>query len=539
MVQLNASTLSSVKMARGVAPKTERVIQFGEGGFLRAFCDWMIDMANEKAGMDAGVVIVQPIERGMVSMLNEQDGLYTLILRGQVDGKPSKDERIIQSVKRGLSPYEDFEGYLALAHNPDMRIIISNTTEAGIVYTGKDSFDDKPQASYPGKLTDVVTLNPGDEISKDQKVATLSDDTRMRLKQYYSYAYDGKIRAGQSVEVSIPALMSTLTGTVEKVNRVTRITDQGSQLFEADILVKNPGTLTKDMTASASVTVDGETVYPYESGKLEYYRTGDLKSTVSGTVISSSLVDYLSVQAGQVLVRIDGEDSENEIFDVQQNLEDAQKTLDEAQQNLDNCSAAAPIDGTVMGLAIQAGDDVAANTAVITIADTSTIVIDATVDERHISYVQAGMSVDIDQWGTPFTGIVDSISLNSKAENGVASYPMTISVDNPDGTLMTGSYVNYSLVASQNDNCLILPIQCVKSVQLDDGSSADVVFVQSDSRPDNAIDLSIPVDGVPDKGYWPVPVETGISDDFNVEIKSGVEEGAVVFTAVQTQSSFG
>ena len=156
MVQLNASTLSSVKMARGVAPKTERVIQFGEGGFLRAFCDWMIDMANEKAGMDAGVVIVQPIERGMVSMLNEQDGLYTLILRGQVDGKPSKDERIIQSVKRGLSPYEDFEGYLALAHNPDMRIIISNTTEAGIVYTGKDSFDDKPQASYPGKLTQLL-----------------------------------------------------------------------------------------------------------------------------------------------------------------------------------------------------------------------------------------------------------------------------------------------------------------------------------------------------------------------------------------------
>ena len=82
MVQLNASTLASISMPRGVAPKTERVIQFGEGGFLRAFCDWMIDMANEKAGMDAGVVIVQPIERGMVSMLNEQDGLYTLILRG-------------------------------------------------------------------------------------------------------------------------------------------------------------------------------------------------------------------------------------------------------------------------------------------------------------------------------------------------------------------------------------------------------------------------------------------------------------------------
>ena len=392
--------------------------------------------------------------------------------------------------------------------------------------------------SYAGKLTDVVKLNPGDEISKGEKVATLSDDTRMRLQQYYSYAYAGKIHAGQKVEVSIPALMSVLTGTVENVNMVNRITPEGSQLFEADILVDNGGTLTKDMAASASVTVDGETIYPYEAGVLDYYRTGDLKSTVSGTVISSDLVDYLQVRAGQVVLRIDGEDSENEIFDLQQSLEEAQKSLEEAQKNLDNCSALAPIDGTVMGLAIQAGDEVQANTAVITIADTSTIMIDADVDERHISYVKAGMMVDIDQWGSMFQGVVESVSLNSKAENGVASYPMTISVDNYDGTLMTGSYINYSLVASQNDNCLVLPIQCVKSVQLDDGSSADVVFVQSDDRPENAIDLTMTVDGVPESGYWPVPVEIGIADDFNVEIRSGVQEGDVVFTAVQTQSSY-
>lgn len=392
--------------------------------------------------------------------------------------------------------------------------------------------------SYAGKLTDVVKLNPGDEISKGEKVATLSDDTRMRLQQYYSYAYAGKIHAGQKVEVSIPALMSVLTGTVEKVNMVNRITPEGSQLFEADILVDNGGTLTKDMAASASVTVDGETIYPYEAGVLDYYRTGDLKSTVSGTVISSDLVDYLQVRAGQVVLRIDGEDSENEIFDLQQSLEEAQKSLEEAQKNLDNCSALAPIDGTVMGLAIQAGDEVQANTAVITIADTSTIMIDADVDERHISYVKAGMMVDIDQWGSMFQGVVESVSLNSKAENGVASYPMTISVDNYDGTLMTGSYINYSLVASQNDNCLVLPIQCVKSVQLDDGSSADVVFVQSGDRPENAIDLTMTVDGVPESGYWPVPVEIGIADDFNVEIRSGVQEGDVVFTAVQTQSSY-
>ena len=98
-------------------------------------------------------------------------------------------------------------------------------------------------------------------------------------------------------------------------------------------------------------------------------------------------------------------------------------------------------------------------------------------------------------------------SLNSKAENGVASYPMVITVDNYDGTLMTGSYVDYSLVASENDNCLVLPIQCVKSVPLEDGSNGNVVFVKGD-RPDNAIELSVEVAGVPE-GFWPVQVEIG------------------------------
>ena len=391
-------------------------------------------------------------------------------------------------------------------------------------------------AGYPGKLMDVVTLNPGDTISKGQKVATLSDDTRLRLTQYYSYAYEGAIYQGQSVNVSIPALMTTLTGTVEAVHMVSRITPEGSKLFSADILVKNPGSLTADMTASATLTVNGETVYPYEASKLAYYRTGDLCSTVNGTVISSSLIDYLQVSEGQVLVRIDGEESESELFSLQQNVEEAQKALDTAQKNLENCSAVAPIDGTVIGLMLQPGMEIEANTAAITIADTSTIMVDATVDERNVSYVKPGMMVTIDQWGSTFMGTVESVSLNSKAENGVASYPMVITVDNYDGTLMTGSYVNYSLVASENDNCLVLPIQCVKSVLLEDGSAGSVVFVKGD-RPDNAIELTVEVDGVP-KDFWPVPVEIGLSDDYNVEIKSGVEEGMEVFTTVRTESSW-
>ena len=384
----------------------------------------------------------------------------------------------------------------------------------------------------------MTELQSGDAISKGQVVAKLVDDHTLRLKQYYSYAYAGSIKAGQSASVSIPALMSEgLTGRVDAVHMVERISPEGSKLFEAEIVLTNPGTLTADMEASAVISVGGETVYPYEAGKLSYNRSSELKSTVSGTVIASSLRDYMAVSAGQVLVRIDGEDSENEIFSLEQSLTTAQKDLETAEKNLANCDAVAPIDGTVISLAIAPGGEVAANTAVIVIADTSTILIDATVDERNVSFVQPGMMVDLDQWDNPFMGMVESVSLSSTVENGVASYPMVISVDNTDGSMLTGANVTYSLIASQNDNCLVLPIQAVKSVGLEDGTTGSVVFVKADSRPDNAVDLPEMPEGVPE-GFYPLAVETGISDNYNVEIVSGLEEGMEVFTTVQKLNSW-
>ena len=392
-------------------------------------------------------------------------------------------------------------------------------------------------ASYPGKLMEVATLNPGDTISKGQTVAKLNDDTRLRLEQYYSYAYAGELKVGQTVDVSIPALMTTVPGRVEAVHMVSRITPEGSKLFSAEILVENEGALTADMAASATAVVNGETVYPYEPGKLAYYRTGELQSTVNGTVISSSLVNYLQVSAGQVLVRIDGEDSESELFTIEQNLETAREELEKAEKNLANCNAVAPIDGKVIGLTIQPGDEINTQQPILTISDTSSLIVNATVDERNISYIKPGMMVDLDQWGNAAVGIVESVSLSSTVNNGVATYPMVVSMDNMEGMIQVNSNIQYSLIASQNDNCLILPIQAVRTVSLEDGSSATVVYV-SGERPDNALDGVMADEEIPD-GFWAVPVEIGISDNYNVEIKSGVEEGTEVFTQIQTMEAWG
>ena len=389
-------------------------------------------------------------------------------------------------------------------------------------------------APYAGKLLETVKLTVGDEVGA-QKVATLVDDTQMRLTQYYSYAYQSKLYAGQTVQVSVPALMSSIDGRVEKVHMVKRVTSEGSELFSVEIVVPNAGVLAKDMAASATVVVNGETVYPYEAGKLDYYRTSEL-SIPAGTVVATNLIDYLSVSAGEPLVQVNGENTENTIFDLEQSLQKAQKELEEAEKNAAYANAVAPIDGMVIGLSITPGQEITASATALTISDTNTVTISATVDERNVSYLKVGMGVDLNQWGNPSFGTISSVSLSSSVNNGVATYPFTIEADNADGTLQINSNINYNLTASQSDNCLVLPIQAVRTVGLEDGTSATVVYLKADSMPDNAIELPYSDETIPE-GFYPVQVEIGIQDNNNVEIKSGVEQGAEVFTQYMTGSA--
>ena len=131
----------------------ERVLQFGEGNFLRGFVDWMVDRLNREGLFGGRVVVVQPIRNGLVHLLEEQDGLYTLLLRGLQGGKVVEEKEIIGSISRGIDPYTDYDAYLACARQPELRFVVSNTTEAGIACDPSDRPDARPPASFPGKLT--------------------------------------------------------------------------------------------------------------------------------------------------------------------------------------------------------------------------------------------------------------------------------------------------------------------------------------------------------------------------------------------------
>ncbi len=141
------------------APKSvmpERIIQFGEGNFLRAFVDWIIYNMDQKTDFNGSVVVVQPIERGMVDWLNGQDCLYHVNLQGRQNGEPVNELTRIDVISRALNPYTQNSAYMALAEQPEIRFVISNTTEAGIAFDPACKFSDAPASSYPGKLTQLL-----------------------------------------------------------------------------------------------------------------------------------------------------------------------------------------------------------------------------------------------------------------------------------------------------------------------------------------------------------------------------------------------
>lgn len=146
--------LNKLTAPKSVAP--ERIIQFGEGNFLRAFVDWIIWNMDAKTNFNGSVVVVQPIERGMVDWLNGQDCLYHVNLQGRLNGEAVNSLERIDVISRALNPYSQNAAFMALADQPEIRFVISNTTEAGITFDPACKFTDAPASSYPGKLVQLL-----------------------------------------------------------------------------------------------------------------------------------------------------------------------------------------------------------------------------------------------------------------------------------------------------------------------------------------------------------------------------------------------
>ena len=167
----------------------ETILQFGEGNFLRAFVDWMIDLSNEKDNKPGNVVIVQPIDVGLVDLINEQKGIYTLSMRGNTENGKKIENRVIKSVSRGINPYADFKAYIDFVESEDLKYVVSNTTEAGISYHEEDFREDSVQDSFPAKVAQLLYFRYKKYAGEEDKglvflPVELIDDNGYYLKKY-------------------------------------------------------------------------------------------------------------------------------------------------------------------------------------------------------------------------------------------------------------------------------------------------------------------------------------------------------------------
>ena len=397
------------------------------------------------------------------------------------------------------------------------------------------------RAPFAGKLIDVEEFQIDQQVGEGTKVATLVNDKQLKLSLYFSYAYENDIYVGQSVDVSIPAVMRSFTGRVDKINRVSFISTEGAVHFEVEIVFDNPGTLTAGMDASAVLTAaDGSEIYPYQNGQTEYFETRDVLAKASGPVAGlGNLLDYANVSAGEALLYLGSST-------IDEKIQEQQKKLDEAQEAMADFNAVAPIDGTVTSCNLVEGQEVKSGDTVIMISNNVTMLVTISVDDRNISFIKPGSYVDLKDYNdNVFQGLVTSIDMSGSqggdsmmgGSSSGTKYPVTLTVDNFGGALMEGMGLQYSFVTSESEACVMVPTACVQYFPDMDGNRCSVVFVQREERPDDVPELQFPeiqpgqkrTFPTEEEGYYPVIVETGIADTQNVEIKSGVAEGDTVF----------
>jgi multidrug efflux pump subunit AcrA (membrane-fusion protein) len=378
-------------------------------------------------------------------------------------------------------------------------------------------------APFAGKLMDTTTALAGDTLNAGTRIASIVDDSKMKLALYFINAFKDSIKKGMDAEVSVPQYMTTLHGTVTGIDDVSYITAEGAVCFKVTVTVDNPGSLTKGLAATAALTSDGLVISPAEAGTLDYNQTKTISAKVGGTIASMNVQNYQLVSSGEVLVSLTNDSYANQITTLEKQIASAQLNLEELQEDLTDCAPTATVAGTVIFVRIEATDTVNAGTSAMAIYNTDTMEIEASISETENDYITEGMSVTITKSGasgTSFTGTVTQKSLEATASNGVAYFPTTITIES-NGALSAGVYVTYTITAAQASDVVLAPIAALQMT-----TAGTCLFIEADARPDNAVDLD---DGVVPDGYYAIPVETGLTSNDYVEIMSGVDADVTVF----------
>lgn len=400
-------------------------------------------------------------------------------------------------------------------------------------------------APFAGKLipdeeAGELSVRVGDELSSGTTIGVMVDDSILHVPLYYSYAYIDSITEGMPATVSVAYTMTSVPATVEKVEKIERISPDGAKTFRVTLAFDNPGTLTKGMDAIGTILIDGAPVVPADTGKLEYHQEKPVVLESGGTVTSVSGLSYYRFSAGQTILSLSNPDVTDALESARAGVESQQKMYEKKQERvaelealIEGATVTSPIDGIVVDISALEGSKVDGQRAICTVADLNNIVVNATIPELDIDKVQNGQPVMLSMdSGDTFTGTVTTVSMQAESSEGSRggssiNFPIVITVDEVEGqTLSPNRSIEFKITTASSTDCVIVPSSAV--VYTTDGAAVYAKEAEGVTF-ENA--MPVPEGSEVPEGFVLVPVETGIYDETNTEILSGIGEGVEVYLA--------
>jgi multidrug efflux pump subunit AcrA (membrane-fusion protein) len=328
-------------------------------------------------------------------------------------------------------------------------------------------------ALFSGRLLSV-NVEDGDTVKSGDTLAVLVDDSVMKVTQYFSYAYENDVYLGMTGRLSIASQMLTLDATVTDIEKVERVTSEGTRCFAVTVEVTNPGSLTEGMTGAGYLLADsGEKIYPAVEGSLKYAQSKTITAKASGDLNYINAVAYQKVTKGDKLFVIDGSsyetqlnNAERNISSTEQNIQSYEDRITQAEEDRAKYTVRSEISGKVIFVNARVSRTPTQGQTAIAIYNLDTMEVSIDIDELDIDNITMDMAVTIVQTGsesdTTYKGTVSEISYEATNTNGVAYFPITVSI-NSEGNLSAGVNVSYYITVGDEEEGVLAPIGALKT----------------------------------------------------------------------------
>lgn len=374
-----------------------------------------------------------------------------------------------------------------------------------------------------GVVTDVL-VEVGDQVSAGQEIAKVRDSATMTIELPFPADEADTFYIGQSAQVTLYGSFETLSGKVESISGASEVQAGNKIVKNVTISVENPGAISEEQIATAEVGTSGST----QSGKFKYNENRSVNAEVSGEVVAIVNDEGSEVSSGSTIIRLESDNVTNSVQSASDSVKDAQLSLENQYETLEDYTIKSPIKGTVIEKKKKAGDTIDSNAELCTIYDLSYLKMTMNIDELDISKVKVGQEVTVTAdavQGQTFKGKVTKINMAGTTTNGVTTYPVEVQIENTEG-LLPGMNVSTEIIVNQVEDVVAIPVGAVVR--------GDKVLVKTGNT--STDDPTVPA------GYEYVNVETGVSNDQYVEIKSGINEGdeiAYIFSASANMDMYG